>query len=150
MTTRRWDPLRDLLNLQEKMNRLFEDSLAATRADPGAPVSAWTPAADVYETPDGFVVLMDLPGLSADDVEIHVDGERLVVRGERHPADTTRPESFHRVERSYGVFRRVFQLTDEVDPDKVTANFRDGLLRLELTRLRSRGAGRSRPERPEA
>ena len=149
MSTRRWDPLRDLLSLQEKMNRLFEDSLAATRTIPGLPASAWTPAADAYETPEGFVVLMDLPGLSADDVEIHVDGERLVVHGERRPDDKTRPESFHRVERSYGVFTRVFQLTDEVDPDRVTANFRDGLLRLELPRLRPRNT-RSRPERPEA
>lgn len=150
MTNQRWDPLRDLLSLQERMNRLFEDSLAATRTEPGSPVSAWTPAADVYETSDGFVVLMDLPGLSADDVEIHVDGERLVVRGERRPADTARPESFHRVERSYGVFTRVFQLTAEVDPDKVTAHFRDGLLRLELPRQKARVAGRGRGDRPEA
>src|SRR6185503_8063236 len=149
MSTRRWDPLRDLLSLQEKMNRLFEDSLAATRTDPGVPASAWTPAADAYETPEGFVVLMDLPGLSADEVEIHVDGERLIVHGERRPDDKTRPESFHRVERSYGVFTRIFQLTDEVDPDKVTANFRDGLLRLELPRLRPRSGGRGR-ERPDA
>ena len=54
------------------------------------------------------------------------------------------------MERSYGVFTRIFQLTDEVDPDKVTAHFRDGLLRLELPRLRPRGSGRGRPERPEA
>ena len=150
MTTRRWDPLRDLLNLQEKMNRLFEDSLAATRTDPEVPASAWTPSADVYEIPEGFVVLMDLPGLSADDVEIHVDGERLVVHGERRPSDKMRPESFHRVERSYGVFTRVFHLTDEVDPDKVTANFGDGLLRLELPRLRPRAGARGRAERGEA
>ena len=148
-TSRRWDPLRDLLDLQEKMNRLFEDSLAATRPDGELPSSAWSPAADVYETPDGYVVLMDLPGLEPDDVEIHVDGERLTVRGERRPDDTTRPESFHRVERSYGAFSRVFHLTSEVDPDKVTANFRDGLLRLELPRLRPRPA-RGRPEKSDA
>jgi HSP20 family protein len=150
MTTRRWDPLRDLLNLQEKMNRLFEDSLAATRTDPSVPPSAWTPAADVYETGEGFVLLMDLPGLHPDDVEIHVDGDRLVVRGERRPSDKTRPESFHRVERSYGVFTRVFQLTQEVDPDRVSAHFRDGLLRLELPRLNARAAARARPERSDA
>jgi HSP20 family protein len=150
MTTRNWDPLRDLLDLQEKMNRLFEDSLAATRPDASVPPSAWTPPADVYETGEGFVVLMDLPGLSPDDVEIHVDGERLVVRGERRPSDKTRPESFHRVERSYGVFTRVFQLTDEVDPDRVKADFRDGLLRLELPRLHTRAPARGRQERSDA
>ena len=149
MTIRRWDPLRDLLDLQEKMNRLFEDSLSGTRTDPSLPPSAWTPPADVYETAEGFVVLMDLPGLLPDDVEIHVDGDRLVVRGERRPSDTTRPESFHRVERSYGVFTRAFQLTSEVDPDRVSAHFRDGLLRLELPRLHGRGLPRGR-ERAEA
>jgi HSP20 family protein len=150
MTTRHWDPLRDLLNLQERMNQLFEDSLAATRPDPGAPPSGWTPPADVYETGEGFVVLMDLPGLSPDDVDIQVDGDRIVVRGERRPSDKTRPESFHRVERSYGTFARVFQLTSEVDPDKVSAEFRDGLLRLELPRLHGRTVARLRPERSDA
>jgi HSP20 family protein len=150
MTTRRWDPLRDLLGLQERMNRLFEDSLAATRTEPGVPAGAWNPPADVYETAEGFVVLMDLPGLSADDVEIHVDGERLVIHGERRPADTSRPESFHRVERSYGVFTRIFQLTAEVDPDRVTAQFRDGLLRLELPRQKPRALGRGRAERADS
>jgi HSP20 family protein len=144
MTTRRWDPLHDLLDLQEKMNRLFEDSLAATRTERGLPGGAWSPAADVYETGEGFVVLIDLPGLSPDDVEIHVDGDHLVVRGERRPFDKTRPESFHRIERSYGTFTRTFHLSAEVDPDRVEAQFRDGLLRLELPRLRGRGAAKGR------
>src|SRR5688572_10143145 len=136
MTTRRFDPLRDLLTLQERMNRLFEDTLAATRPAPPLGTGSWTPLADVYETAEGFVVQVDLPGLGADDVEVHVDGDRLVLRGRRKPSEPTRPDNYYRMERSYGPFVRTFVLTPDVDPDRVTAQFRDGLLRLELPKVR--------------
>ena len=134
MTTRRWDPLRDLLTLQERMNRLFEDTLSATRTAPPLGTGNWIPLADVYETADGFVVQVDLPGLGSDDVEVHVDGDRLVLRGRRK--ETARPDNYYRMERSYGPFVRTFVLTPDVDPDRVTAQFRDGLLRLELPKVR--------------
>lgn len=135
MSMRRWDPLRDLLSLQERMNRLFEETLSAARPDPGIPSNVWVPACDVYETSEAFVVQMDLPGVDSNEVEVHVDGDHLVVRGERRPAEKQRPESFHRVERSHGPFSRTFQLTAEVDPDRVTAQYRDGLLRIELPKV---------------
>jgi HSP20 family protein len=109
----------------------------------------WTPLADVYETPEAFVIHVDLPGLREDDLEVHVDGDQVVLRGERRPLEKTRPESFHRMERSYGLFTRSFQLTAEVDADRVTAQFRDGLLRLELPKLRAPSTWRGRPERLE-
>jgi HSP20 family protein len=137
MTTRRWDPLRDLLTLQERMNRLFEDTLSATRpAAPPLGTGSWTPPADVYETADGFVVQVDLPGLGADDVEVQVDGDRLTLRGRRKPQEPARPDNYFRMERSYGPFVRTFVLAPDVDPDRVTAQFRDGLLRLELPKVR--------------
>ena len=104
------------------MNRLFEESLAATRPSARRLRSGgWTPLADVYETPEGFVVQLELPGLDADDVEIQVEGDELVVRGRAPPSEPTRPESFHRMERSYGPFSRTFRFPEEVDPDRVTA-----------------------------
>lgn len=150
MTTRGWDPLRDLLNLQEKMNRLFEDSLASVR-HPSSALGAqgWMPLADVYETPEAFVLQVELPGICEDDLEIQVDGDVIVLRGERRPLEKARPESFHRMERSYGAFARSFQLTAPVDPDRVSAQFRDGLLRLELSKLRAPAAWRGRTERIE-
>lgn len=149
VSLRRWDPLRDILHLQERMNRLFEDSLSRGRLEGLAVGSAgWTPLADVLETPEAFVVLMELPGVEQDDVEVQVDGEELVIRGERRLPGPARPESFQRVERSYGVFSRRVLLTAEVDPSRVTAQFRDGLLRLELTKARP-AARRGRVERAE-
>jgi HSP20 family protein len=149
MTTRRVDPLRDLLNLQERMNRLFEDTLSGTRPAPPLGTGSWTPLADVYETADGFVVQVDLPGLSADDVEVNVDGDRLVLRGRRRPSETTRPDNYYRMERSYGPFVRTFILAPDVDPDRVTAHFTDGLLRLELPKVRPTASWRTRAEKDE-
>ena len=145
MTNRGWDPLRDLLSLQERMNRLFEDSLASVRhpatlsSSPG-----WTPLADVYETAEGFVVQLEVPGIAEDDIEVHVDGDTVVVRGQRQPASRSRPDSFHRMERTYGAFSRSFQFSEDVDPDRVTARFKDGLLRVDLPKLHARGGWRLR------
>lgn len=149
MTIRRWDPLRDILHLQERMNRLFEESLARGRIEGLALGAAgWTPLADVLEAAEGFVVVMELPGVEQDDVEVQVDGDELVVRGERRMPGPVRPESFHRMERSYGSFSRAIRLTEEVDPARVTAQFRDGLLRLELPKVRP-ATRRQRTERGE-
>ena len=134
MVLRRLDPLQDLLSLQERMNRLFEESLK-TRLDLEAGGQGWQPLADVYEMPGAFVVLLELPGVEQEDVEIHVDGDVVVVRGQRK-LGAARPERYHRMERSYGSFSRSFSLATEVDPEAVSAQFKDGLLRLELPKLK--------------
>jgi HSP20 family protein len=133
MTLRRLDPLQDLLSLQERMNRLFEESLK-TRLDLEAGGQGWQPLSDVYEMAGAFVVLLELPGVEQEDVEIHVDGDVVTVRGQRK-LGAARPERYHRMERSYGSFSRVFHLAAEVDPEAVSAQFKDGLLRLELPKL---------------
>ena len=128
------------------MNRLFETSLVRGRlADPAlASGAAWTPLADVYETAEGFVVQLEVPGIAEEDIEIHVDGDSMVVRGQRQPASRTRPDSFHRMERSYGAFSRSFQFPEDVDPDRVAARFKDGLLRVDVPKLHARGGWRLR------
>ena len=148
MTTRRSDPLADLLNLQEKMNRLFQESLSAEGLDAGGLPPAWTPLADAHETAEAYVVELEVPGLRRDDLDVQVDGARLVVKGERRPAAQGRPERFYRVERSYGPFARSFTFAGPVDADRVTAHLKDGLLRLELPKARPRGP-RPRGERAE-
>jgi HSP20 family protein len=116
------------------MNRLFEESLAHEDAGVLAGLSAgWSPAADAFETPAGFVLEVELPGIGEEEVELTIDGDEVSLKGERRLQG--RPETFHRMERSYGPFARTFKLTAEVDPDRVAAEFRDGLLRLELLRL---------------
>jgi HSP20 family protein len=145
----RKDPLQELLNIQERINRLFEESLG--RAGRGATgfgdSGGWIPLADVYETPETFVVLLELPGLDGDDVEVDAADNILTVKGERRLSGSTRPESFYRMERSYGSFSRSFRFNEAIDTTGVTAHFQDGLLKLDLPKLQSRSDWRSRTER---
>lgn len=145
MKPRELDPLRDILSLQERMNRLFEESLLRGRELKPAQAAAWAPTVDVYETAEAFVILAELPGVSEDDVDITVDGEEVRLRGERH-LPGPRPESFERLERSYGPFTRSFHFEQEVDPDRVTAEFKDGLLRLEVRKAHVPSARHEREE----
>jgi HSP20 family protein len=131
----RVDPLQDLLGLQERMNRLFEESLKG-RLELEAAGRGFEPPADVYETAEGFVMLVELPGVEQEDVEIQAEADRLTVRGERR-VGAARPESYHRMERTYGTFSRSFPFPSEVDPESVSAQFKDGLLRLEVAKLRA-------------
>jgi HSP20 family protein len=141
------DPLQELLDLQERMNRLFDETLSRERLDePSLLQGAWVPLADVIETPEAYVLEVELPGLGKEDVVIQAQGDELVVRGERRPDLSGRPESFHRLERRYGPFSRAFRFSEEVDPDAITASFEDGLLRLEVPKM-PRGVGAEPPRR---
>jgi HSP20 family protein len=143
------DPLRELLDLQERMNRLFDETLTRERLDePALLRGTWAPLADVVETADSYQVELELPGLDRDDVLIQAQGDELVVRGERRPATTGAPV-FHRLERRYGPFARGFRFLEEVDPDRIKAEFSDGLLRLEIPKVRPRGGTRVRIERAD-
>ena len=148
MAIRGWDPLGDILSLQETMNRLFQESLSGESLEAGLG-SAWTPLADAHETPDGYVVELEVPGLQREDLDVQVEGARLVVRGERRPAGQGRPERFYRMERTCGPFSRSFTFGEMVDAERVTAQLKDGLLRLELPKARGRGLRRGRGERVE-
>jgi HSP20 family protein len=112
----RWDPLRDLLALQERIERLAE------AGDVG-----WTPAVDLFETADAYVLTAELPGLSRDDIEIHVREDTLAVRGQR-PAPRVPCEQYHRVERGHGPFGRRFSLPVPIDPERTIADLKDGVL----------------------
>ncbi len=145
MKPREFDPLRDILGLQERMNRLFEESLMRGRELKPAEAGAWLPSVDVYETADAFVILAELAGVSEEDVVVTVDGEEVRLRGQRR-LPGPRPESFERLERSYGPFARSFRFEQELDADRVSAAFEDGLLRLELKKAHAKAARREREE----
>ena len=143
------DPLQELLDLQERMNRLFDETLTRERLDePALLQGTWAPLADVVETAEAYLVELELPGLDRDDVLIQAQGDELVVRGERRPAVTGAPV-FHRLERHYGPFARGFRFAEEVDPDRIKAEFSDGLLRLEVPKVRARNSTRIRVERAD-
>lgn len=115
MAFARWDPIHDLLAIQQKLDRYA----------PG--LSGWTPAVDIQETPDQYIVTAEVPGMSRDDLDIRVHDGRITIAGVRRE----RPrqcEQYHRVERGHGSFSRTFSLPVPVDSDRVTADLRDGVL----------------------
>ena len=119
----RWDPLHDLLALHERMNRLGADD------PPG-----WTPSVDLYETADRFVLSIELPGLTRDQIRIELQHDVLTVRGDRAVRHEEGAQ-FHRVERGHGPFARTFPLPQPADAEHVAAEFRDGVLTVVVPKL---------------
>ncbi len=121
---RRPDPLEKLLDLQERMNRLFEETLSRGAVDDaGTLAPGWAPLTDVFDTPEGYLLEIELPGLDREDIQVQVRDRELTVRGERHPAGGP-AASFHRLERQYGAFARSFQFDTDIDADGIRAEIR--------------------------
>ena len=129
----RWDPFRDLLSLQDRMNRIFEESFPKSRVFEGPLATGlWSPAVDIYETDKAIVLKVELPGLSKDDINIEIKDDNLILRGERKFEKDIREENYHRIERSYGKFSRSFSLPGSIDRNKVDATFKDGVLEITI------------------
>jgi HSP20 family protein len=132
----RWDPVRDLFTLQERMNRLFEEA-ADRRARTGEAAGEegdieradWIPPADVYEDAGAYTVALDLPGIRRDGLDVSLDEGRLTIRGERAAREGG---DVRRGERPHGRFARSFSLPDAVDRQAITADYKDGVLTLRL------------------
>ncbi|MBI4572969.1 MAG: Hsp20/alpha crystallin family protein [candidate division NC10 bacterium] len=142
MAVVKWDPFRDLLSIQDRMNRLFEQTLSRSRAEEGIAASTWTPAVDIYETPETIVLKAELPGLRREDIEIEVRDNTLTLRGERRFAKDVQEENYLRIERAYGAFQRGFTLPTTISQEKIRAVFRDGVLELRLPK-----AGETKPRK---
>jgi HSP20 family protein len=113
--------------MQDEVNRLFENSLGFTR---NTESFGWTPAVDVFEDTEGVTFKFDLPEVDGKDVEVRLEDGTLTIRGERKLEREDRREGYHRIERAYGTFARSFTLPPTLDPNKVTAEHKNGLLRI--------------------
>ena len=134
MTLVRWEPFRDLTTFQERMNRLFEDTMARFRPGWDAELAAghWSPSVDIYETEHELVLKADLPEVEAKDLDIRIESNALTIKGERKAEKEVKEENYYRVERTFGSFARSFQLPNTIDSDKVKAEFSKGVLKLTL------------------
>ena len=126
----RWDPLRDLLSLHEQLGQLV-----------GTDAPGWTPPVDLFETSGAFIMSVEVPGLSRDQIEIHAEESRIVVRGDRGSSQVP-CEHYHRVERGHGRFSRAFTLPEPIDVEGVSADLKDGVLTVTLPKAGGRGARR--------
>ena len=129
MAFARWDPIRDLLAIQQRLDRFAP-----------AP-SGWIPPIDVHETADEYVITAELPGLGRDDVHIQVRDGRVQISGQRRERNVA-CEQYHRVERGHGSFSRTFELPLPVHGDQVTADLHDGVLTVVCPKAHEPGAHR--------
>jgi HSP20 family protein len=130
----RFEPFRDLVTIQDRMNRLFSEAFRGTRAgdEDWGLGGSWAPAVDILEQDGNIVLKAELPGVDPKDVEVRVENNTLTLRGERRFDNETKRENYHRVERSYGTFTRSFSLPNVVDTEKIKAEYRDGVLNVTL------------------
>lgn len=126
----RWDPVRDLLTLHDQLGHMV-----------GADAPGWTPAVDLCETPDAFIMTAELPGLDREAIDIQAEEQRIAIRGERR-AGHAECEQYHRVERGQGRFSRAFVLPEPIDVELVSAGLQDGVLTVTLPKALGRGARR--------
>jgi HSP20 family protein len=146
MAIQRWDPMRDLMQLRESVNRLFEETLSRSPGDGGATATAgdWRPPLDLYETEDRYVLRADLPGLTAAEVELRIEDGRLVLSGERKAERGLAQQAFLRVERPHGRFATEIALPTSVDRERIEAAHRNGVLEIVLPKRKTPAPDRIR------
>ena len=132
----RRDPAGDFRNVQEELGRLFTSAVPRLFGGDEETLArgTWSPQVDVYENADSIVIEADLPGLKPGDFELSVESNTLTIRGERKFEKKTEGDNYHRVERSYGAFTRMFTLPSTVNLENVEAEFHDGVLRVSLAK----------------
>ncbi len=131
----RWEPFKEIAALQERMNRVFDEVWGRRpRGEEDYLSSAWIPAVDVRETADALHIQVEVPGIDPKDVQVAVENGVLIIKGSRNFEKAAEGETYHRVERAYGSFERSFTLPSNIDPDKVKATYRHGVLHLSLAK----------------
>ena len=129
MTITRWDPFREVVALQNRVNSLFREM---NEGDSALTTASFVPAVDIYEDPKRVVLKLEVPGMEEKDLDVRVENNTLTVKGERKFEKEEKEENFHRIERRYGSFYRAFTLPSTVDTEHVNAKYNAGVLKLEL------------------
>lgn len=132
MSIVRYDPFRDLRSLQDEVNRLFSTNLSRVFGDEGIARGAWNPNVDIYENKDQIVIEAELPGMNREDFDLSFENNVITLRGERRFEKRDESDNYHRVERSYGSFTRSFTLPPTVSGEGISAEYRNGVLRVTL------------------
>jgi HSP20 family protein len=129
----RWDPGTTLPTLQDRINRIFEEAFprGAAKDTEFAPAD-WRPAVDTYEEGNNIVIKAELPGVKKEDITIDIKDNVLSLKGERSAETEVKEENYYRREQSYGKFFRAFTLPDAVDPGKIEASCKDGVLKISI------------------
>lgn len=126
----RWDPVRDLITISNRLSRIAGDGDSRFGAEDGW--GAWVPPVDIFEKNENLVLRVELPGVEKDDIEIRVENGVLSLHGQRRREQEFDEKNAYRLERSYGAFSRSFTLPTTVDSTKIAATYKDGVLEVTL------------------
>jgi HSP20 family protein len=130
----RWDPLRDLAAMQNRLNRFVRESHSPEGPEEALTTTSFAPPVDIYEDEHTIVVKMEVPGIDEKDIDVRIESSTLTVHGERKIEKEEKEENFRRVERQYGSFTRSFTLPSSVDTGQVSAHYDKGILKISLAK----------------
>ena len=131
MSTIRWNPWNEATSLQNRINRLFDDSFPSTgNAEGRASRRGWDPVVDIFDTEESIVLHAELPGLTKEDISIEVEGNTLSLKGEKCECTYIDEENCRQRERCFGIFHRNFTLPATIDFEEIRATFSNGVLEL--------------------
>ena len=123
-------------NAQRMFNRLFDQTFNGWPfGDDATLTSSWAPACDIFEDKDAIKIVLEVPGVNPEDVKLSMENNTLTIRGEKKQVAEEKTERVHRYERSYGSFERSFALPGTVDPERVEADYENGLLTVTLPKV---------------
>src|SRR5437773_10205966 len=125
---------RDFSTLQDRVNRIFRESVSAGGSNEALHTSNFAPPVDVYEDENNITLKIEVPGIDEKDINVTIENNTLTVRGERRFEKDEKEENFHRVERMYGSFTPSFTLPNTVDPEQVSAHYEKGVLKIRLAK----------------
>ena len=132
MTVVKWEPFRDLMAMQDRMTRLFDETLSRVWKEEGMGRGTWSPAVDILERTREVVLNVDLPDMNQSDIDVRVEGSLLTIQGERKFIKESEDTNYLQIERPYGSFYRQFTLPKTIDQEKIKATYKDGTLRIVL------------------
>jgi HSP20 family protein len=130
----RWDPFREFVTIQDRMNRLFRDSYGTQGPEEALTTTTFAPPVDVYEDEHNVTLKIEVPGIDEKDIDVRIENNTLTVHGERKYEKEEKEENYRRVERQYGSFTRTFTLPTTVDQESVQADYDKGVLKIKLAK----------------
>lgn len=126
-----WSPWREMMNMRETIDRFFDEPFSSRSLS----TAVFQPSISIRETKNDLVVEADLPGVKEDDVDVQVEDDKLIIRGERKHSSETKREDYYHMESSYGSFSRVIGLPSYVDASRAEAEVKDGILEVRIPKV---------------
>lgn len=137
MELMKWTPTNELRNFNRMLTQFFDEPFYPFEKQEIS-TKTWAPRVDIFDTKDAFIIKAELPGIDKNDIKVDVDGRVLTLRGERKIENEEKENAYYRKEMFYGAFERAFTLPEAVDPALIKAEYKDGVLHLEVPKPEER------------